>query len=105
MINLLWTLNGQKFAKVPGLFSLYDILKAKERKKFSKAIGADLFDGKSLMDIDILANCRYFLFKSLNEIDINDYLKESRLILISKSDSSEVPLDGYKTDSSSPPPN
>ena len=78
------------------IFGTDDIERAIKEVGFSKALGPNLFDGSVLANDDVKANCIQFLHTCLNKGGIKQYLKESRLILLSKTDSNEVTCDNIR---------
>ena len=86
-----------EFKPTVGLFSVEDIEKTIKGNSFSKALGPDLLDGSCLSDENVRANCIYFMWHSLNKLDIKPYLSNSKLLLLSKVESNEVALKDVRT--------
>lgn len=63
---------------------------------FDKGVGVDEFDGQLLLEKDIKLTVKTFILKTLNLNQVPDYLKISKLILLSKSKSSETTMDNTR---------
>lgn len=76
-------LNYEKIVKQ--LFTDYDIIDAVNQCNDKKALGEDWFTVSLLKDKELGSHLRAQLVKMLNEDATPDYLKHSRLVLLSKS--------------------
>lgn len=78
------------------LFTENDIITAVKQSNFGKAMGEDWFFGGLLTDIELGQHLRVQLVKMLNEDNIPDYLKEARLVLLSKNGKTTASLDDIR---------
>lgn len=76
-----------------GLFKVDDIEKAITESNFNKGISPDLFYGTTLKDKKVRQKCIDYLLNVLKKCEIPDYMREARLILLSKTKSKEASLD------------
>lgn len=80
-----------------GVFNEADVDKAIAECNFSKALGPDEFDGNCIKkDEKTKVEIQKFVLNSLNKNKIPDYLKEAKLILLSKSSSPETTVDNTR---------
>ena len=61
--------------------------------QFNKSFGPDMLDDNVFKESAIRRSCAEFLIKALNSKKIPEYLVTAKLILLSKTNSSEVSLD------------
>ena len=73
-----------------------DIVKAVKACDFSKGLGPDMFDGQLLSDEKVLANMSELFKQALNHNVMPAYLKESRMVLLSKTGRQETTLDDIR---------
>jgi hypothetical protein len=76
-----------------GIFSEEDVEVAIKECDFTKGLGPDEFSGICLADPEVRAQVKNFIKTALNKNQIPDYLKQARLVMLSKTKTSEASLE------------
>ena len=75
------------------MFTEKDVKEAVSMTNFQKALGEDWFDGSLLLNKDVGKHLQEQIRNMLNFCHIPEYLKISRLNLLSKTDKTQVGVD------------
>jgi hypothetical protein len=81
-----------RFPLEENLFSIEDVEKAIENCEFNRGLGPDMFDGNVLKNKEIKDNLVSQVKDMLNRNELPEYVKEGRMMCLSKTGKAEVEL-------------